>query len=96
FWIQVVITAYFGISVYGAVVGDLQLAAVGHSASQYTGIALCFSPPICLFTMSKSLRSAYFEMYWPSVSATQTASSGASYPNTQFQRNVVTLTEIKL
>lgn len=51
FLIQAVTTVYFGLSTYGAIIGDMQLVAVGRAASQYIGIALCFSPPICLFSM---------------------------------------------
>lgn len=50
FFVQAVITVDYGIAAYGLMYGDLQLAALARSASYYVGFALCFSPPICLFS----------------------------------------------
>ncbi|KAH7696836.1 hypothetical protein AAVH_36086, partial [Aphelenchoides avenae] len=50
FFIQAAITFYYALSAYGTLIGDVGLASAGLLATKYLGLAICFSPPVCLFS----------------------------------------------
>ncbi|KAH7696710.1 hypothetical protein AAVH_36216 [Aphelenchoides avenae] len=68
--LQFVVQLSFLVVGYGSFFVDRQAAAVGLSMSTYATGALCLSPPICAFSMSGSLRTAYVEMHFPFVTGT--------------------------